>query len=96
MKFLPLIIAGIIISQKMNAQEVTKNAEKVVADSTAAKKGLMNPDNVHQLKEVLVSSKKPLYEVKIDKTVINVDASPSNAGSNVIEVLEKAPGVSVD
>jgi len=96
MKFLPLIIAGIIISQKMNAQEVTKNAEKVVADSTAAKKGLMNPDSVHQLKEVLVSSKKPLYEVKIDKTVINVDASPSNAGSNVIEVLEKAPGVSVD
>ena len=42
MKFLPLIIAGIIISQKLNAQEVTKNAEKIVADSTATKKGLMN------------------------------------------------------
>ena len=38
MKFLPLIIAGIIISQKMNAQEVTKNVEKIVTDSTAAKK----------------------------------------------------------
>ena len=86
MKFLPLIIAGIIISQKMNAQEVTKNVEKIVTDSTAAKKGLMNSDSVHQLKEVVVSSKKPLYEVKIDKIVINVDASPSNSGATVIEV----------
>jgi hypothetical protein len=28
--------------------------------------------------------------------VVNVDASPTNAGANALEVLEKSPGVSVD
>lgn len=48
------------------------------------------------LKEVSVETKKPFIERKIDKTVLNVDASISNAGSTAMEVLEKAPGVSVD
>ncbi|HET6995122.1 MAG TPA: TonB-dependent receptor, partial [Chitinophagaceae bacterium] len=45
---------------------------------------------------VSVSAKKPLIEQKPGKTVINVDASPTNAGLNVLELLEKSPGVSVD
>lgn len=48
------------------------------------------------LKEVVVQAKKPMIEQKIDRTVVNVDASPGNAGNSVVEVLEKAPGVSVD
>lgn len=48
------------------------------------------------LKEVIVTSKKPFIERKIDKTVINVDAMISNSGTTALEVLEKAPGVSVD
>ncbi|MEO6611896.1 MAG: outer membrane beta-barrel family protein, partial [Chitinophagaceae bacterium] len=35
-------------------------------------------------------------ETKIDKTVVNVDASPTNAGATAMEVLEKSPGISVD
>lgn len=46
--------------------------------------------------EVVVTSKKPFIERKIDKTIINPDALISNAGSNALEMLEKAPGVSVD
>ena len=49
-----------------------------------------------ELKEVKVNSKKPFIEQKIDRTIINVEASISNAGSNALEVLEKSPGVSVD
>ncbi|MFI5130911.1 MAG: TonB-dependent receptor domain-containing protein [Chitinophagales bacterium] len=45
---------------------------------------------------VSVNAKKPLIEQKPGKTVVNVDASPTNAGLNVLELLEKAPGVSVD
>ncbi|MES1216012.1 MAG: TonB-dependent receptor [Bacteroidota bacterium] len=45
---------------------------------------------------VTVTSKKPLIEQKAGKTVVNVDASPTNAGLNALEVLEKSPGVSVD
>ncbi len=45
---------------------------------------------------VSVVAKKGLIERKLDKTVINVDASITSAGSTVMEVLEKSPGVSVD
>ena len=46
--------------------------------------------------EVVVVAKKPFIERKIDKTIINPDALISNTGSTAIEVLEKAPGVTVD
>lgn len=48
------------------------------------------------MKEVVVSSKKPFIERKLDKTILNVEASITNTGSTAMEVLEKAPGVSVD
>ncbi len=48
------------------------------------------------LSEVTVTSKKPFLEMKADKMVVNVDASPSNAGNTALEVLEKSPGVTVD
>ncbi|MEP7163598.1 MAG: TonB-dependent receptor [Ferruginibacter sp.] len=48
------------------------------------------------LKEVVVMSKKPFIERKIDRTIVNVEASITNAGSTALEVLEKAPGVTVD
>ncbi|PUZ22923.1 TonB-dependent receptor [Chitinophaga parva] len=49
-----------------------------------------------QLKEVSVTAQKPFIERKIDRTVVNVDALISNAGSNALEVLEKSPGISVE
>jgi outer membrane receptor protein involved in Fe transport len=48
------------------------------------------------LREVSIVSKRPFIEQKIDRTVVNVDALISNAGSSAIEVLEKSPGVIVD
>jgi len=48
------------------------------------------------LGEVTVISKKPFIETKIDKTIVNVDASPTSAGATALEVLEKSPGVTVD
>lgn len=45
---------------------------------------------------VMVTSKKPLIEQKAGKTLINVDASPTNSGLTALELLEKSPGVSVD
>ena len=49
-----------------------------------------------ELEGVVVTSKKPMIEQKLDKTIINVDASATNAGATVLEVLEKSPGISVD
>jgi iron complex outermembrane receptor protein len=48
------------------------------------------------LSAVVVTSKKPLIEQKIDRMVVNVDASITNVGSTALEVLEKSPGVTVD
>ena len=48
------------------------------------------------LSGVTVQARRPLVENKIDKMVVNVDASPTNAGANALEVLEKSPGISVD
>lgn len=45
---------------------------------------------------VTVQATRPLIENKIDKMVVNVDASPSNAGATAMEVLEKSPGITVD
>ncbi len=45
---------------------------------------------------VVVISKRPLIEQKIDKTIVNVDASPTNTGLTALEVLEKSPGVTID
>jgi iron complex outermembrane receptor protein len=45
---------------------------------------------------VTVTAKKPLIEQKIDRMVVNVEASVTNVGSSALDVLEKSPGVSVD
>ena len=48
------------------------------------------------LSGVTVVAKKPLIEQKVDRMVVNVDASPTNVGSSAMEVLEKSPGIAVD
>lgn len=48
------------------------------------------------LSGVSVTARRPPVENKIDKTVVNVDASPTNTGLSAMEVLEKSPGVTVN
>lgn len=49
-----------------------------------------------KLKEVTIVAKKPMIEVKADKTVFNVEASINAQGSDALELLRKSPGVQVD
>lgn len=49
-----------------------------------------------ELSAVTVVSKKPLIEQKIDRTIVNVEASITNVGTSALDVLEKSPGVTVD
>jgi outer membrane receptor protein involved in Fe transport len=53
-------------------------------------------DRTESMAGVTVVAKRPPVEVRAGKTVVNVDASPTNTGLNVLEILEKSPGVSVD
>ena len=58
--------------------------------------GLSFAKQTSELKVVAVTAQKPFFEQKADKMVVNVDASPTNAGTSVMEVLEKSPGVTID
>ncbi len=52
--------------------------------------------SVKELDAVNIVATTPYIERKIDRTVINVDALISNAGSDILEVMERAPGITTD
>jgi hypothetical protein len=55
---------------------------------------LMNEDK--EMTAVTVVARKPLFEQKIDRMVVNVKNSITSAGGTALEVLEKSPGVVVN
>jgi outer membrane receptor protein involved in Fe transport len=74
-------------------------SETVVITESGQLVQLKNIDLVPQPKSlsgVTVTARKPLIEQRVDKTVVNVEASISNVGTSAMEVLEKSPGISVD
>jgi outer membrane receptor protein involved in Fe transport len=48
------------------------------------------------LQEVVVRGTRPFVQFENGKVVVNPDASPSNAGTSLMELLEKMPGVTID
>src|SRR5258707_1361839 len=66
------------------------------AQSSVALGSLTLETVTKNLQEVSVVGKKPFIEQKADRMVVNVDASPSNAGSTALDVLERSPGVTLD
>lgn len=50
----------------------------------------------HALNTVTITATKPLIERKSDRTVMNVENSVLAAGNSAMEILERAPGVTVD
>jgi len=53
-------------------------------------------DTTHHLSEVVVSTGKPLVEVKRGKIVVNVESSSIATGTTILEILGRSPGVRVD
>ncbi|MDO8365336.1 MAG: TonB-dependent receptor [Saprospiraceae bacterium] len=49
-----------------------------------------------ELAQVTVVARKPIVEVKADKTILNVEGNINSQGQNALELLRKAPGVTVD
>lgn len=66
------------------------------SNSTVTLKTIELVPQAKSIGEVTVTAKKPLIEQKLDRTIVNVEASVTNVGNSALEVLEKAPGVSVD
>ena len=53
-------------------------------------------EKISSLTEVTVAAKKPLFEQKVDRMVINVASNITAAGSTVLDVLERSPGIMID
>jgi outer membrane receptor protein involved in Fe transport len=69
---------------------------KVNSDTTINLKPIILLDSEDELDEITVAAKKPLYEKQIDRLVVNVQESITAAGSTVLEVLSRSPGVMVN
>lgn len=50
----------------------------------------------HTLNAVSITASKPLIEHQVDRVVMNVENSVLAAGNSAMDILERAPGVSVD
>lgn len=72
-----------------NVFTLDANVEMIMPTVTLATK-------ITKLDEVTVTAKKPLVEVKGDKTIFNVENSINATGSDGLELLRKSPGVNVD
>lgn len=86
----------IITASSIGFAKVTSQAFNVVGDKTIEVPYFTLHRRATAMAEVTVQARRPLIENKIDKMVVNVDASPTNAGATAMEVLEKFPGITVD
>lgn len=86
----------LVLATSVGHARTYSNPVSVKAGSSATVGVLQLVATGKNLKEVTVTSKKPMIERKSDRTIVNVDASITNTGSTALEVLEKSPGVTVD
>ncbi|WP_286774852.1 MULTISPECIES: outer membrane beta-barrel family protein [Sphingobacterium] len=75
-------------TNKSNVFNISKSDHKVPAI-------LLNTDT-RKLQEVAVEGKRPMVESKPGKLVLNVENSPLAAGNNALDIVQRAPGVSLD
>lgn len=88
MKIYTIIFLTILIPLISLGQVKTDTVKAVTIKDTINKTVKLN--------EVVIKSKRPLIQMEIDKTIVNVSSMISSASSNTLEVLEKTPGVTVD
>lgn len=73
-----------------------KISEVITVGGLPVSKNYILEADVTQLGDVSISGKKPLIERFSDKTVLNIENSIVAAGNSAMEILAKAPGVSID
>ena len=85
------IRTSVVNMQKTASALITVNENETV---TAPPVTLKPADK--SLQGVTVTSKKPLVEVKADKTIVNVEGTINAVGNDGLELLRKSPGVVID
>ncbi|MEN9569130.1 MAG: hypothetical protein RL172_361 [Bacteroidota bacterium] len=87
----------LVSATSLGHNKVYSQAFSITATADSYNTGVLGIQPANQnLKEVVVTTKKPFIEVKPDKMIVNVEASASNIGTSAMDVLEKSPGITVD
>lgn len=86
----PYLLGFSIIGYKLRYLPVNLSGSKTDVGNVT-----MEPDET-LLSEVQVKAYKPLFEQKIDRMVVNVQNSITSVGGNVLEVLQRSPGILVN
>lgn len=68
----------------------------VQANQTTKMNDIILEDKGTELEEIVVTARRPIVEIKPDRTVFNVEGSVAATGSDALELLKKSPGVVVD
>jgi len=93
------ITAGtyIIKATEVGYSKAISNAFTLVAGSLNFNVPVLKMQQAsHTLNAVNITASKPLIEHRVDRTVMNVENSVLAAGNSAMDILERAPGVSVD
>lgn len=85
-----------ILSTSVGYNKIKTASFQLNATNAYSLPAIVLTENTNNLKEVTVTAAKPILERRADKLIFNVDATPSAAGLTALEVLRKAPGVTVD
>ena len=76
--------------------EVTYSKSFDVSGADVVVPDISLPKASKSMQAVTVVSKKPMVEVKADKTILNVEGTINATGTDALELLRKSPGVMVD
>jgi len=86
LKTIGLFLLSAVLTNLCTAQSDTSRTDAVPSDTIRT---------AENLKAVTVSAKKPFYETRGGRIVINVASSVVSSGSSTLDILERSPGVTV-
>jgi len=86
----------LVSAQKVGYQRYWSPALVLPATGAVLPAISLVPSQATVLKEVTVAGRKPLYEHLTDRTVVNVADSPLATGATTLDILGRAPNVTVN
>lgn len=85
-----------ITTSVVNMQNTSSAVFEVKENQTLTVPDIVTQPAAKNLEGVTVSTKKPIVEVKADKTILNVEGTINAVGNDGLELLRKSPGVMID
>lgn len=85
-----------IVSSQVNMQKVYSPVFEVKENQPATVPDINLQPIAKSMEAVVITTRKPLVEVKADKTILNVEGTINAVGNDALELLRKSPGVMVD